>query len=113
MLAAIASELGKFAARFFEKPQSLSDLNLILKNMFAEIERISEGKLKFDFSSELKDELVTESKCPIHSFYPLWCEEACIPFIESFVKALNDRIEVERIEKQPGKCRFRFRLKEV
>ncbi|OYT34418.1 hypothetical protein B6U96_13055 [Archaeoglobales archaeon ex4484_92] len=67
-------------------------------------------KVKFEYSSEVGEKLVTRSKCPIYKLYPIWCEEACISFIESFAREIVGGIKVRRIEKQPESefCTFEF-----
>lgn len=117
MLKIIGRELGEMVARKMlemkEVENSLEGLNELLKFFFDEVEKIVPEKhsVDIDFTSSLHgDVLITSSRCPVHKFYSKWCEEGCLEFIKSFAKTFNDKLEVERVEKQPESrfCKFKF-----
>jgi len=82
----------------------LEGLKIALENVLSKIMR---------FEADMKGgRLKTRSNCPIHRVYGEWCEEGCIPFIESFTKAINPKIKVERVSREPGRCEFEFSISE-
>jgi len=83
---------------------SLEGLKTILENVLSKI---------MHFEADMEDgRLKTRSNCPIHKVYGKWCEEGCIPFIESFTKAINPKIKVKRVNREPGRCEFEFSISE-
>ena len=65
------------------------------------------------FEADMEGErLKTRSNCPIHRVCGEWCEEGCMPFIESFTKAINPKIKVRRVSREPGRCEFEFSISE-
>lgn len=58
-----------------------------------------------DFSLEVKDKKITSSGlCPVKRFYPSFCDEGCLEFINVFVKHFD--AEVNRVSTEP--CTFEF-----
>ena len=108
MLKIIGRELGEIVAKkmleMIEVEKNLEGLDKLLKLFFDEVEKIIPEKYSIDmgYTSILYgDVLITCSRCPIYRFYSKWCKEGCLEFIKSFVKTFNDKLEVERVEKQP------------
>ena len=82
----------------------LEGLRVVLENVLSRIMR---------FEADMEGgRLKTRSNCPIHKVYGKWCEEGCIPFIESFTKAINPKIKVKRVSREPGRCEFEFSISE-
>lgn len=58
-----------------------------------------------DFSMEIEDGKVTTSgQCPVGRFYPKFCEEGCLEFIEEVAKHYGAK--VSRVSTEP--CTFEF-----
>jgi hypothetical protein len=120
MLKIIGNELGMLVAKRLLKIEkvenNLAGLERLLNLFFSELERIlPKDHSNFKFSSQLDatvlcEWLKTSSKCQIYKYYPIWCEEGCIEFIESFAKTLDENIEVKRVARQPNDdvCKFEF-----
>ncbi|MBO8182535.1 MAG: hypothetical protein H0Z28_07050 [Archaeoglobus sp.] len=113
MLGVLGKELGRIAGEKFirKKVSGLKELSEVLDWFFNEIERVAaEKSVKFEFSSEIGDRLLTKSKCPIYRHYAFWCDEGCVEFIASLARELNPQLKVNRISKQPESeyCQFEF-----
>lgn len=60
---------------------------------------------------EIKKEgnnVLSQGSCPIYKYYPRWCDESCLSFIEKIAEKFG--FKVERSERQPqsDKCVFVF-----
>ena len=108
MLDEIGDRVGNFLGRLVCEKGGLEELKRGLEKFFNEVEK----SVKFEFSAELGDKLITKSKCPIHKYFKMWCDRGCLKFVEGFAKAVNENIKVKRVSKQPENeyCIFEFEL---
>ncbi|MDI3502429.1 MAG: hypothetical protein PWR09_554 [Archaeoglobi archaeon] len=100
-------EVGKFFGKLTKvEDDGLRGLENGLKKFFKSLEDFKD----FQFSSETEDgRLITKSKCPIYTLFPVWCEKFCVKFAEGFAKAYGVQ-EVKRVARQPASewCVFEF-----
>ena len=105
MLALLGRIVGKAVAEavmeeYNIEKKDLEGLKIALENILPKI-------MQFEAVLE-KGKLRTRSNCPVYKKYKEWCDEGCIPLIESFARRFNPKIKVKRISREPDKCMFEF-----
>ena len=66
-----------------------------------------------DFKIKVNEDgsIISTGKCPIYKYYPKWCDDACMIFIERVAEKYG--YKVERTKKMPESeiCEFVFKKK--
>ena len=103
------AKLGMFFGRLVKEEDELAGLKKGLEKFFNSLKDFG---YDFHFRAEIEDDkILTVSKCPVHSYFPKWCESNCIRFLEGFAGIFGE-VNVKRISRQPENelCVFELRL---
>ncbi len=92
------ARLGMFFGRLVKEEDGLAGLKKGLEKFFNSVKDFG---YDFHFQAEIKgDKILTVSKCPVHTYFPKWCEHNCIRFLEGFAGVFEE-VKVKRISRQP------------
>jgi len=53
--------------------------------------------------------IISRGSCPIYKYYPKWCDEACMIFIERIAEKFRFKVERSKRQPQSNICEFIFR----
>jgi len=93
-----AAKLGMFFGKLVKEEDGLIGLKKGLEKFFNSVKDFG---YDFHFQAEIKDDkILTASKCPVHAYFPKWCEHSCTRFLEGFAGVFGE-VNVKRISRQP------------
>ena len=107
MLALLGRIVGKALAEAVIEEYKIEKNDL--EGLKIALEKVLPKLMQFEATLE-EGKLKTRSNCPIYKKYREWCDEGCIPLIESFAKSINPKINVKRTMKETGRCEFEFSI---